>query len=1598
VDFAGSRNGAESHNQVTQVVSRLMVAVLMAASLVALVVVSAPKAKAADLCSAPTNPVLCENSKPGTPESTWDISGQGDTSIQGFATEMSVNAGSTESFKVRTSAPYTIDIYRLGYYGGDGARLITSLTPTARTQPTCLTQDSTHLIDCGNWQVSASWAVPATAVSGMYIAKLTRTDTQGDSHIPFIVRSDSSTSGILFQASDTTWQAYNNWGGDQFYNGGANLYGGTSYTQNNRAYKVSYNRPFQSRSWEGGRDYLFSNEYPMIRFLESNGYDVSYISGIDSARNGAVLKQHKVLLTAGHDEYWSGTQRANITAARDAGVNLAFFAGNDNYWKTRYENSMDSSTTAYRTLVTYKETWAGNKIDPSPEWTGTWRDPRFSPPADGGNPENALGGTLFMSNITDLPVTVNQAEGKLRIWRNTSLASLGTGASAQLAPHTVGYESNEDLDNGFRPAGLIDMSTSTGSVTAELKDFGSTTGAGTTTHHITLYQAPSGALVFSAGTVQWAWGLDSDHDGVQSPADPRMQQATVNLLADMGVQPLSLISGLVAATKTTDATAPTSVITSPAAGATIANGAQVTVTGTATDAGGQVGGVEVSVDGGSSWHPATGRGTWTYSFVAHGSGSVAIKSRATDDSGNIETPGAGRTVTMNCPCSLFGTATPATTDSGDTGDVELGVKFAPTGNGSISGVRFYKSTGNTGTHVGTLWSSGGTALATGTFSGETASGWQTLTFSNPVAVTTGTTYVASYRAPRGHYAADPYYFSVSDQVAGPLRALRSTVTSGNGVYANGGQFPASTYQDENYYVDAVFAGADTTPPSITAITPRSLQKGVAVSGSTVTATFAAPITSGSAQVVLKNSAGTSVPGSTAYNSVTQTVTFTPGSALATSTTYTATVSGATTPSGTAMTPVSWSFTTDTVASCPCSLFGTPSTPTTVDSGDTGSVEVGTRFIPSTGGVVTGVRFYKAAANTGTHTGTLWSSSGTALATGTFGAETASGWQTLTFGSPVPVTAGTTYIASYLAPSGHYSADGSFFTASYTSGSLTAPSNTNGVYVYGLGGTAPTNTFGSSNYWVDPLFLPGSTAPTVTSTTPANAATGVGVGTSVSATFSVPVQSASVTFTLTGPGSTSVAGTVAVSGSAATFTPTAALSASTTYTAQVSGAQNSSGTPMAAPVSWTFTTATAATCPCSLFAASTTPATPDSGDPAAVQIGVRVTPTVSGFITGVKFYKATTNTGTHTGTLWSSSGTVLATGTFTSESASGWQTLTFPTAVAVTAGTTYTASYRAPNGHYSATSNYFASAYTNGPLVAPSTGGNGVYVYGTGSSAPTNTYQASNYWVDVTFVTSSSAPTVASTTPAAGATGVAVSTAPTAQFSLPVQSSSVQFTLTTTTGQNAVTGTVTYASGTAIATFTPAAALAASTQYTATVSATSSSGTPMASPTSWNFTTAAAATCPCSLFGSSSTPAVVDSGETSSLEVGVRFTPSRNGTVTGVKFYKAAANTGTHTGSLWSASGTRLATGTFTNETASGWQTLTFSTPVTVTAATTYTASYYTPSGHFSMTRNAFGADIVNGPLTAPAAGGNGVYLYGTGGSIPTNSYQATNYWVDVNFT
>jgi hypothetical protein len=237
------------------------------------------------------------------------------------------------------------------------------------------------------------------------------------------------------------------------------------------------------------------------------------------------------------------------------------------------------------------------------------------------------------------------------------------------------------------------------------------------------------------------------------------------------------------------------------------------------------------------------------------------------------------------------------------------------------------------------------------------------------------------------------------------------------------------------------------------------------------------------------------------------------------------------------------------------------------------------------------------------------------------------------------------------------------------------------------------------------------------------------------------------------------------------------------------------------------------------------------------------------------------------------------------------------------------------------------------------------------------------------------------------------------------------TITTSTftvrnpGGVVVAATVSYNAATNVATLTPAAALAPATTYTATVTGGASgvkdlAGNALVSNVVWSFVTAASVTCPCTIWSPSATPAQI-ANDASAVELGMRFRSETNGRITGVRFYKGAANTGTHTGSLWSNTGTLLATVTFSGETASGWQQMNFSTPVAITANTTYVISYHTNTGNYAVNGGFFTAGGVDNPPLHALADGvdglNGVYLYGAGG-FPTQSYNTSNYWVDVVFT
>lgn len=537
------------------------------------------------------------------------------------------------------------------------------------------------------------------------------------------------------------------------------------------------------------------------------------------------------------------------------------------------------------------------------------------------------------------------------------------------------------------------------------------------------------------------------------------------------------------------------------------------------------------------------------------------------------------------------------------------------------------------------------------------------------------------------------------------------------------------------------------------------------------------------------------------------------------------------------------------------------TPAIVAADDSASVELGTKFRSSVDAAVTGVSFYKSADNTGMHTGTLWSASGARLASVTFADETASGWQTASFDVPVEIAADTTYVVSYHAPNGRYSADLQYFAdAPATDGPVTAlqagTDGPNGVFRYDDSVVFPDESWSSTYYWVRPVVddtggRTDTVPPAVTGTVPAPGATGVAVGTAVTAVMSEALDPASVTgqaLTLRDGAGTVVAGSVSYDGGtrSVTFTPSSPLAGGEAYTASLAGSVTDvAGNAVGDRYEWGFTTAEGTAPPDgeqSLWAPDRPPASTATDDPAAVELGTVFSSGVAGSVTALMFYKSHDDADSHTLRLWDGAGNEIAGATTADESADGWQVATLGTPVAIEADTAYTVSYTAPSGLYSYTTGYLPSGFHNGgDLSVPAAGG--VYTYAPGRH-PASSWEDSTYWVDVRFVAGTAPadtapPTVTSVSPPDGSTGVGTGSAVVATFDEPLDPATVDGSVTVDGGDGAVPGATAYDAAGRSVTFTPDAALAAGTAYTVTVGTrvTDAAGNALVEPRSWSFTTA-----------------------------------------------------------------------------------------------------------------------------------------------------------------
>jgi len=426
--------------------------------------------------------------------------------IEGYASRTSVNRGETLELFVSTSAhTYTIEIFRLGWYDGKGAQLmIPAVHRRGKLQRIPEPEPETGLIEC-QWSDPYLLQVPISSdpsiwPSGVYLAKLTASKPAAESYIHFVVRDDDRPSDLLFQTSVATYQAYNKWGGLSLYD-------------KPHASMVSFNRPYK-RGYGSG-DFLFW-EYSLVRFLEREGYVVTYTTDVDTHERGHLLTKHKAFLSVGHDEYWSWEMRDNVEAALAQGVHLGFFGANIGYWQVRFEPSLATGA-LNRTMVCYKSQ-AEQKDpffhDPDPAKRRRTTTQFRRHPVN--RPEAAIIGVMYESH---------QAQGDIVISDSSSWVFDGTGlAAGDVLPGLLGYEVDRKFPES--PSGTHVFAHSPYFVN-DSKRIG----------EMAYYTASSSATVVATGSMQWNWGLDETfriHG--RKFVSPAAKQMTRNFLARFGAQ------------------------------------------------------------------------------------------------------------------------------------------------------------------------------------------------------------------------------------------------------------------------------------------------------------------------------------------------------------------------------------------------------------------------------------------------------------------------------------------------------------------------------------------------------------------------------------------------------------------------------------------------------------------------------------------------------------------------------------------------------------------------------------------------------------------------------------------------------------------------------------------------------------------------------------------------------------------------------------------------------------------------------------------------------------------------------------------------------
>lgn len=423
--------------------------------------------------------------------------------IEGYASAVSLNRGEDIKLYVNTKEPtYTIEILRIGWYGGRGMKSMgPPVTRNGMAQAPPVMDTASGLIEC-DWQDPYLLHVPAPYdptvwPSGMYVAKLTAGTTGKQNYIIFVVRDDQRPSDLLFQASVTTYQAYNDWGGRSLYS-------------TPRASKVSFNRPYLHGHGTGHFIYW---ELSMVQYLEKEGYDVTYTTDVDTHERGNLLDLHKGFLSVGHDEYWTWHMRDNVEAARDNGVNIAFFGSNVGYWQIRLDPSSITGDPD-RTIICYKNQNADPASHSADSSTRRLTTVKFrSHPVD--RPEDALVGVMYETDPVQTDLVISDA---------SSWVFEGTGLkNGDHLPGLLGYE--VDRSFGHAPPGTQTIAHS------PYPFRGSTRFS-----DMTLYATSSRSIVFAAGTMQWSWGLVDPGINGKKFDNLAVRKATRNLLRRFGAR------------------------------------------------------------------------------------------------------------------------------------------------------------------------------------------------------------------------------------------------------------------------------------------------------------------------------------------------------------------------------------------------------------------------------------------------------------------------------------------------------------------------------------------------------------------------------------------------------------------------------------------------------------------------------------------------------------------------------------------------------------------------------------------------------------------------------------------------------------------------------------------------------------------------------------------------------------------------------------------------------------------------------------------------------------------------------------------------------